>query len=302
MEPLNHSTITHYKNLFKVLKEKYSLTNQIITKPFDKNLSYYINFLTIHKTIFNKPQHFKEILLDTNDFCNLECVYCHNGRSKSKLSIEDFKNFLLTQVASVGNFQVGCGMEPTMDKRLLEFIKIISNSHANPKNIFRLQTNGTLLHLWDVKELFSNGINNFTISIDTLDEEIHKQQRDNSDLNQILSNIELVKHNCKRALIYFITTVTSKNIHALEDLIKYAIKIKINSIELRQVYYRPQEQNFIKDHNKMKLLCVSEEEFNKVTLELIKKYGDKIYMCINDEHTIDTTHKNTTYGFESPFS
>lgn len=292
----NPSTIKHYSNLFKALKKKYKALNRSIIEPFNQEHSYYINYFSIDKVLFNKPQHFKEILLDTNDFCNLQCVYCHNGRSKSKISIEDFNNFLLTQVASVYNFQIGCGMEPTVDNRLLEFVKIISTSHAKPRNSFRLQTNATLIHRHNIEALYDNGINNFTISIDSLDPAIHKEQRDNSDLQQILDNIKLIKVKCKRAPIHFITTVTSKSINSLEDLILYAISSKISLIELRQMFYKPYGKEVIKDHNKMKELIIDSETFKNKTNILKQKYKHKIKIFINNEADLDLTYSNTNYG------
>jgi MoaA/NifB/PqqE/SkfB family radical SAM enzyme len=295
------STIKHYSNLFKVLKKNYNILNRSIPISFDDKQSYYINFDTIGTTIFNKPKNFKEILLDTNDFCNLQCVYCHNGRSKSKVSIEDFNNFLLTQVASVDNFQIGCGMEPTADMRLLEFVKIIYSSHARPKKIFRLQTNGTLIHRHNIEELYNNGINNFTISIDSLNLDIHRQQRDNSDLSQILINIKSIKEKCKKASIHFITTVTSKSVDTLEDLILYAIDSKIKLIELRQMFYKPYGKDVIKDHNKMKSLVIDTEIFKDKCSKLKEKYKNKILIFINDELTLDQTYSNTKFGTDILF-
>lgn len=290
------STIKHYSNLFKTLKKKYKALKHSLIGPFNENHSYYVNCFNINKILFNKPQHFKEILLDTNDFCNLQCVYCHNGRSKSKISIEDFNNFLLTQVASVYNFQIGCGMEPTVDNRLLEFVKIISSSHAKPINNFRLQTNATLIHRHDINALYKSGINNFTISIDSLDPIIHKEQRDNSDLQLILNNIKLIKDTCKKASIHFVTTVTSKSIDSLENLILYAISLKISLIELRQMFYKPYGKDVIKDHNKMKELIIDTETFKNKTNILKEKYSSKIKIFINNETDLDQTYLNTNYG------
>lgn len=256
-----------------------NLDNIFENKP-NADLIYRISHKNINSVRFERPQKFETILFDSNLNCNLHCLYCHNHRDLNLVKEEDFMNFLETQVYSVMNFQIGCAMEPTMDKRMGKFALMVSKSKAKPKGYFRLQTNGTLLHRHDVNELKEAGIDKITVSIDTIDSNVHKILRGGSDLDQILKNIKYLKNKWPESRVQFITTVCSLNIDKLLDLCKYAVDNGIPNIELRKMFYRP-DSNVIKDHNKMKEILISDEEFYSKSEMLVKEFDKKIQFYVN---------------------
>ena len=253
---------------------------------------YQISIKNINTIKFDEPQKFECIQLDTNLTCNLHCLYCHNDRSTKLMSKEDFIKFVEEQVLEVNDFQIGCAMEPTMDKRLVEFAKIVANSKAKPKRAFRLQTNATLLDRHDLKALKEAGITVFTISIDTVNPEVHKELRGGSDLEKILNNIAELRAQWPEVTIRFVTTVNKLNVELLDELLGYASTHKINGVELRRMFYFP-DSGVIQDHEKMKAILLDNEYFLSKGIEMKNKYTGNLIVHINDETYLETVRVNT---------
>ena len=255
-------------------------------------LIYRISHKNINNIKFEAPQKFKTILFDSNLNCNLHCIYCHNDRTTTLVKEEDFINFIETQVYSVETFQLGCAMEPTLDKRMVKFASIVSKSKAKPSLSFRLQTNGILLHRHNVDGMREAGINKITISIDTIDPEVHKEMRGGSDVFAILKNISDLRSKWPESKIHFVTTVYKKNINLLDDLCKYAIDNNISNIEFRKMFYY-EDSNIIKDHALMKALLLTDEEFNDKIKKIKSKYEKNIEFYVNDWEKIKKDITNT---------
>lgn len=255
------------------------------------SLVYQLSIKNINIVNFDEPQKFDRIQLDTNLMCNLHCLYCHNDRSTKLMSKEDFIKFIDEQVLEVDEFQIGCAMEPTMDKRLVEFAKIISTSKAKPKSVFRLQTNATLLDKHDLTALKEAGITVFTISIDTVDSEVHKELRGGSDLEKILNNIAALRAAWPEVEIRFVSTVNKLNVDLLDELLMYAAKHKIDGVELRRMFYFPNSK-LIQDHEKMKAILLDNNAFVEKAAELKDKYTGVLYVYIKDETGLETNRIN----------
>lgn len=245
-------------------------------------LIYRISSKNINQIKFDKPQNFSQIMLDTNLTCNLHCLYCHNDRTTKLLDKNDLIKFIDEQIDSVDAFQFGCQMEPTMDRRLGELLKLVSKSKARPRNCFRLQTNGILLNKHNLDDFKEAGISLFTISLDTLDPEVHKELRGGSDIQKILTNIINLRKSWDDVEIKFVTTLNKLNINLLEDVIKYAVDNKIDGICIRNMFYFP-NSSIIQDHEKMQAIVLDNEVFLNETNALKEKYKNYISFNINDE-------------------
>ncbi len=79
----------------------------------DSQLNAY-NFRRMRK---QPAEAYEFIRFDPNNDCNVHCVYCHNPRSKDTVPTEELQSFLDENVESIQNFQMGCIMEPTLDRR-----------------------------------------------------------------------------------------------------------------------------------------------------------------------------------------
>jgi MoaA/NifB/PqqE/SkfB family radical SAM enzyme len=248
-----------------------------------------ISHLNINKIKFEEPKIFDQILLDTIYTCNLHCMYCHNERYSEKLKEEDLINFIETQVLSVTDFQIGCAMEPTMDKRLTKFAKIVANSKAKPSGMFRLQTNATLIDRHNVDELIEAGINKFTISLDTVDVDVHKELRGGSDLEKIIKNIKMLRQNYSNVPLHLVTTVNKLNQHLLDDLCSWAIDNNITFIDLRKMFYFS-DSKIIKEHEKMKSIVSDNLELDEIVISLRSKYP-QIDIYFNNEEKLKNTRE-----------
>lgn len=239
------------------------------------SLVYRINTLNIGKIKFETKQRFEGILFDSVLTCNLHCLYCHNNRSLNRVSKEELAKFITEQVESVENFQLGCAMEPTMDRDMGKIAILISQTNAFPKKIFRLQTNGILLDRHDLNELKEAKINVISISLDTLDDVIHKEMRGGSDLEKIKNNIINLRRQWPELKIILVTTVNKLNIKKLEDVVKFALDNGINGINFRKMYHHP-ESNMIQNHDRMREILLSDPEFNVAVQKLKRFVGKKI--------------------------
>lgn len=225
---------------------------------------------------FREPQDINIFYFDSLFTCNIKCVYCHHTRNTDPMSEEDFKKFYERYVKSVDHFSLGCGMEPTMDKRMINFARIIKNSGVVPL-CFKLQTNGTILHHHDIDGLREAGMNAVCFSFDTIDPEIHRIQRGGSDLNQIIKNIKWIRKSWDTASVWFMATVTNLSLPKLDDLVNFAIDNGINGLTIRNLYHFPESTMLKKeDHEWMKKMLMPDEVFMEKCNEIINKYNDKI--------------------------
>lgn len=234
----------------------------------------------INSLTFEEPRDIHTFYFDSLYTCNIKCVYCHHPRNTVPVSENDFEKFYKTYIRSVDHFSLGCGMEPTMDKRMINFARIIKNSGIMPSQ-FKLQTNGTILHHHDIDGLREAGMNSVCFSFDTIDPEIHKTQRGGSDLEQIIKNIKWIRNSWKNETVWLMPTVTKLSISSLENLVKFAIDIGVNGLSLRNLYHLPEMTNIKpEEHDWIKSMLISDQVFLEKCNELIEKYKKQIKFYI----------------------
>jgi len=113
------------------------------------------------------------------------------------------------------------GGEPLVRRNIMELIKKL-NSKKNKTNLkeITLTTNGTLLQNF-AKKLKNNGINRINVSLDTVNEEKYNKITRNGKIQNVLAGIEeAIKYNIKVK----INTVVLKNFNddEIDDLIEWA--------------------------------------------------------------------------------
>jgi molybdenum cofactor biosynthesis enzyme MoaA len=199
------------------------------------------------------------IRMDSNNTCNVHCVYCHNPRSAERIDLDEFRQFLTERVVAVETFQVGCVMEPTLDERLADFMLAISRSPARPRRELRLQTNGILLHRHDPGRFIDAGLGTVAISVDSVTAGIHKGLRGGTSLVKVQDNIVAFHEACPKVKLAFLTTVTSENIDMVDDLVEWGIGAGVTSFTFRQMFH--DRTSSIVDHERMAGLLVDEAAF-----------------------------------------
>jgi uncharacterized Fe-S cluster-containing radical SAM superfamily protein len=238
----------------------------------------------------NLPRTIDFIRLDPNNNCNLRCVYCHNERSEDLIDLSELRELLNTGVDSVGTFQIGCGMEPTLDSRLCDFVEMIAASKARPSKDFILQTNGLLLHRHDYRRLAAAGINWVSISIDVAEPETQKALRGGMSLEKLLRNVKDFRARCPDVAIEFITTVTTANVEKADSVVTIGLENGIRRFTFREVFYYP--ESHIVDHSRMPNLVLSAGQFEAMRMWLLSKFGETAEFIFADSNTLNRSWRN----------
>jgi MoaA/NifB/PqqE/SkfB family radical SAM enzyme len=231
------------------------------------------------------PEEFDFLRIDSNNDCNVHCVYCHNHRSKDVIPTEDLAAFLDQNVVSVDNFQVGCIMEPTLDPRMADVVSMIAASKAPATQMFMLQTNGILLHRHDHQKMRDAGLTDLSVSIDAADPAIHKALRGGTSMAKVHSNIMAFRANCPSVKVTFITTVTSLNIGGMSDLVSFGLSLGVEKFVLREMFYYPSSD--VVDHSRMEALVLQENEFAGMKEQILGKFDGKAEFLFADVPTLE---------------
>ena len=246
-------------------------------------VSIQLNVRNFEKIWAEPPAEYAVIRFDLNDDCNLHCVYCHVPRSTEVIGLEAFHSFLHEKVLSVRHFQVGCGMEPTLDPRLCDFMEAIGSCPAPPREGIRLQTNGLLLHRHDAARMRAAGLAALTVSIDSASSVTHRSLRGGASLAKIQRNVVGFRRACPQVAVWLITTVTAENIDEVDDLLSWGLDEGVHGFELRQMFYYPTSP--IVDHQRMRRLQVTDEQFAAMRERIETRFGGKARLLIqgNDQ-------------------
>ena len=233
---------------------------------------------------------FNWLRIDANNNCNLKCTYCRVPRSTDVIPKEQIEKFLGSYVVSVRHLQFGCGMEPTLDPRLADLMLMSAGTPAKPTGQFVVQTNGTLLHRHDHGKMIAAGLNRLSVSIDSLDAEIHKNQRGGSDVKQIIRNLEQFQKNCPNVEIQFICVVTSANVDSALELAKFAADLGVRRMSFRQMVYVPDHPNVVEED--ILPLIIPLQRFERMREQIEDEVGDSLEMSFYDNEDL-AQHRKT---------
>lgn len=175
------------------------------------------------------------LLIDINDTCNANCVYCPNSRSSKRIELDQFKEMLAKSVKQADILQFGCGQEPTADMRLPDFYRALHTSKFRPKRLTMI-TNATLLHRHDVGLFRDCGLTDIQVSIDTVDSEINALTRRGTELSQIMRNLQDFRKKCPKVGIMFSVVVNALTINKVEALLKFGESLRVQNYYFREVF------------------------------------------------------------------
>jgi molybdenum cofactor biosynthesis enzyme MoaA len=241
-------------------------------------------------------QDFVGIRFDTNNTCNVHCVYCHIDRSDERIDLEEFREFLRETVAGTDLFQFGCQMEPTLDDRLVDFMQSVHDSAAAPRKLFRLQTNGILLHRHDAVRMRDAGLNFLAVSVDSDDPTAMRELRGGTSVKKVYRNVEAFHKICPQVKVAFITTVTARNIDLIRPLIVSGLDVGVSTFNLRQVSYN--RRSDIVDHSRMSALVVSDGAFEAMAGAIKAEFGKRAYLAIQGSSALHALARATREASE----
>jgi molybdenum cofactor biosynthesis enzyme MoaA len=192
-------------------------------------------------------------------------------RKEQLIDLDEFRAFVSEKVTGVRLFQFGCVMEPTLDKRLCDFMAAVAASPAAPSHEFRLQTNGILLHRHDVARMLAAGLTLLTISVDSVTGDTHKSLRGSISLSKVQRNIIAFRKACPGVKICLLTTVTADNIDEVDELIIWGQGEGVNEYRFRQMFHHWNSR--IVDHDEMSRLEVTAEAFAAMRARVENRFG-----------------------------
>ena len=237
-------------------------------------ISAFLNANNIQKMLEFGPRHFSWIGFDSIDNCNLHCIYCHNPRTKNLINLELLDQFLRTKILTIQDFQIGCQMEPTLDKRLNEIIKVIADSPSKPCRQFKIHTNGTLLNRLDTTAIRDAGLTHLSVSIDTAHEKTFSTLRGGAKLSRVFRNLTDFHKDCPEVIMQFVATVTTANINEIDDLIEIGMKIGAKRFHFREMFF--DNRSNIVDHEKMEKLLLPPGQFQDMQHKIERQYQSRV--------------------------
>jgi MoaA/NifB/PqqE/SkfB family radical SAM enzyme len=277
------------------------MTEEMLATPPEVVNDCQLNVYNIRTMQQRAPAHYRDLRFDPNNMCNLQCVYCHNARSDDLVDPDQFREFINNRVLSVFRFQVGCIMEPTLDKRLTDFLLTIAASPARPTHAFALQTNGILIHRHDHEKIKQAGLTDLCVSLDTADPTTQKNLRDNMSLDKVVRNLRQFSHNCPNATLEFVSVVTRANIDSLEGLVELGLDLGVKRFIFRELsYFR---DNTIVDHERMPSLVLLPGQFAAMMDRINERFDGKTHLIFAPNDFLDAARrevvKNSALGSHS---
>jgi len=162
----------------KAIRKKTTATNK--DKQYLQN--YYAQFKTFPL--------FSQVLIETRTDCNKRCSFCPQSfykRTVESMKWTVYKKIIdsLAEIGFAGRIALLVSNEPLLEHRLLKMIKYAKKQ--SPRFFLDITTNGVLLSIAKLDELFSAGLDNININDYRSDREIEPDKISNN-LIEIVEN------------------------------------------------------------------------------------------------------------------
>ncbi|MDD4165886.1 MAG: radical SAM protein [Endomicrobiaceae bacterium] len=264
-------------NIIKLLKKYHKKNNNIKYKNILLNE---IEILQNKIILKSKP---RAIMASLTTRCNLKCIMCnvidHNANQFYTMDTK-FYNFVVTNMPYLEEVVWQGGEVFLYDK-----FKNLSDLAYKYNVRQSIITNGLLLNK-DLINMINKYRINLQVSIDGPDKTTYEEIRVGAKFENLLKKIELLKkyrHEDYTTRYSMESVVISKNFKKLEDLVKFAILHKFESISfLKYIVY---------EKNDLKLSVEQMAEVSKKIIFLRKKYKN-IFINTNIELNCNCEEKN----------
>ncbi|MEK6913695.1 MAG: radical SAM protein [Nanoarchaeota archaeon] len=220
--------------------------SKYIPKKFKENI------LEIHsslnKTFLKKHIPLRSLYIETTSFCNLKCKGCYRNNHDyppKNINLDLFKKFIDRSPSSSSLYLHGLG-EPTVHPNINEIIEYASKSKKF--NNIAFTTNALAKKPEDYTKLFSNGLTQITISVDSLDQKEVMKIRPPTNVKKLTENIRILLEKFP-GKVKISMTVNKINKNTFEKTIK-----KLHALGVREISFHPYEDLGYPS------LCISYEE------------------------------------------
>lgn len=145
---------------------------------------------------FGKFPLFSQVLIETRTDCNKSCSFCPQSfyqRSFKKMKWSVYKKIIdsLVEVGYAGRIALLVSNEPLLELRLEEMIRYAKRK--SPRFFLDITTNGTLLTIDKIDQLFSAGLDNININ----DYRNDRESEPDKFSNNLIEIIEKYRSNPK---------------------------------------------------------------------------------------------------------
>lgn len=169
--------------------------------------------------------------------CNLNCVMCPWLRFRREVKDNGLMdvsvwNSLVPYLDQVGSVDFTGGGEPTLNKNLVEWMKI-AGLHGCETGFL---TNGLLLSRALSEELIRVGFDWLAVSIDGADKATYETIRRGADFDLVCGNIKTISElrGSNKPLLMLNFVIMENNIHQLEDIVRLASKLGVDQVNFKQ--------------------------------------------------------------------
>lgn len=251
-----------------------------------------LNAYNVARMMEAPARSFSDLRIDSNNDCNVRCVYCHNHRSDAVVTLSDLAEFFGSKVVRVSRLQVGCIMEPTLDPRLASVLDLVQRSAVRPTEALTLQTNGICLDRHDLARVRDAGLTHLALSIDAVDPALTRSLRGGTNIAKVTRNLRQFRSTCPRIAITFVTTVTTANIGHLDELVSFGIDSGASRFVFRAVLYRPDSD--VVNHARMPSLVLAAGHLDAARAALESRFGGRATLEFADEAQLVAHEASTT--------
>ena len=219
----------------------------------------------IRRTFYILPKIPRTVQIEVTNRCNLNCKMCQRKYFNLRyedISFEFFKK-IVDKLKGVEEIILTGWGEPLIHPKLFDMIKYCKRKKFKT----RLTTNGLLLTSKMRKKLIKSNLDSITFSIDSIDKNV-LAHFNKSSLKNLEELIKLRKGKKPRIIIQ--STLHKNKEEDIYDIIKYASKVGVDSINLARLDLR--------FNRKLKRPTIIEE---KKLLKNIEKISKELKIQVN---------------------
>lgn len=198
----------------------------------------------------------KKVCWKITSSCNQGCKYCFRVLGSEDLTYEENKKILMKLVDDGITDITWNGGEPLMYPHLFDLLKLAKENGIKNKLI----TNGKLLLNFKDSGVIEKYVDNLTVSLDTVNDEINKELGGDSDYLKNIKNIfEFTKS--KGINLNINTVVNRKNLNELSNLGSFLDNYNVNTWKL--IEFSPFRETAKKNEEEFK---ISRFDFEKTRI------------------------------------
>ena len=173
--------------------------------------------------------------------CNLRCRMCYFSDSEKRKDLhghftsEDIHAIAPSVFPHLRKLQIGCGAEPTLHKHLEEIIQLGKKHHVP---YISLTTNGNLLDYGKLSVLIEAGLNEITLSVHGMTQEIYEYLMPGASfahIKQLIADLKRIKEKNPSFKIRINYTINEKNVNDLTKFETFFEGLKIDILQLRPI-------------------------------------------------------------------